>query len=100
MARGGGEGAKTVTATAVPTTASALSDDGEFDEHSEIVVQIIEGILNQTQILIFRAYLSDPHILAATKLALVRLYPQHTPRPSPPPSSRYISCSTTSCTRC
>ncbi|KAH8146555.1 uncharacterized protein LAJ45_09501 [Morchella importuna] len=62
-----------------PTTASALSDDGEFDEHSEIVVQIIEGILNQTQILIFRAYLSDPHILAATKLALVRLYPQHTP---------------------
>lgn len=62
-----------------PTSTSCLSEDGDFDEHSEIVVQIIEGILNQTQILVFRAYLSDPHIIAATKLALVRLYPQHTP---------------------
>jgi hypothetical protein len=61
-------------------TLSTMSEEIEYEYEDEVVTQIIEGILpTPVQIDVFRSYLADRPYLAATKSALMRMYPQHTP---------------------
>lgn len=61
-------------------TLPTISEEVEFEYEDEVVTQIIEGILpNPAQIDVFRSYLADHPYLTATKLALIRMYPQHAP---------------------